>query len=142
MIRPRRGIRLLASVASILVGLVAVPSAAATSPSESPAVPPDAGAVFESRKSELLAEGVRVADGFVFSCVRLPLSRSATERAREVAQGKAGARAIRQMLEWQVGERALVGVPAGPLRQALSEAAVACIGGRPHVQRFPRLLID
>ncbi len=77
----------------------------------------------------MLAEGVRVADGFVFSCVRLPLSRSATERAREVAQGKAGARAIRQMLEWQVGERALVGVPAGPLRQALSEAAVACIGG-------------
>jgi hypothetical protein len=88
----------------------------------------DAGAVFGARKAELGAVGVHRAEGFVFSCYRMAIPRGTGERALSAAEGQAGARAIRQMLEWHVGERALAGMQSGPVRDALMVAGVSCFG--------------
>ncbi len=109
--------RLAAAAAVVATGVAAVQAGS-----------PDAGAVFESRRSELLVEGVRSVDGFVFSCVRLPIPEGASERSVDMVRGKAGVQAIRRMLERQVGERALSGIPAGPLRDALLDGAMGCLG--------------
>ena len=84
----------------------------------------DAQAVFEARKDALLKEGVHRAEGFVFASRRLRVSDS-----DEVALDKAQMRAVRDLLEFRIGEQINNSFSSDGLRQAALEVAVSCVGG-------------
>ena len=109
------------------LGLASVMSVAAVASAWEP--PSDPAAVFAARRDALISEGVRRVDGFVFASVRLPIAQPASERSRQAAEGKAGVRAVRAMLEFRIAEQLSDGIGAGGLRAAAIDAAVTCIEG-------------
>jgi len=111
------------------VGLVLASGMAFAPPVCAGDAPPDPATVFAARRDALSPEGVRRADGFVFASVRLTIAQSAGERSRQMAEGKAGVRAVRAMLEFRMAELLSDGVGAGGLRAAALDAAVTCIEG-------------
>jgi len=121
---------------------VAAALAAATGPLAAGESSQDAGTVFEGRRDQLSTVGVHRAEGFVFSAFRQSMEPAASERFRDAAKAKAEIRAVRQMVEWFIGERSLAGIDSGPLRQALQVAGGSCVDGVIDMQGLTTVLSD
>ena len=89
----------------------------------------DPGAVFERHRGDLLEDGVRPVDGFVFSTVRQTTRPNAGVAGDSDPEGKVALRAVRRVLEWRIGSLLGLEAAGAGLRAAAIAAGVGCLDG-------------
>lgn len=96
----------------------------------SPAAADDPGEIFRAQRDAFLAEGVRLAGGFVFVTVRVPVPPDATGIVRDKSQEKAALEASQRAIAWKLAEQVAPEVPESGLRRAIGDVAATCAVGQ------------
>lgn len=94
-----------------------------------PSATDDPAEVFQAQRDIYLAEGVRLARGFVFVTVRVPVPPDATGTGRDMAREKAAMVASQQAIAWRLAGQVAPEVPESGLRRAIGDVAAACAAG-------------